>query len=146
MKGKISKIWINKLDDGRTYATLMIGGRKYTTWDQSHYQSLKKGDVIDFDYKKAGNFKNIKSLSVIGEEKPTNDPFQQYINEYGPDLDLIKNREIVRMSCLKSAIYATGDLSELDIDERAETTIEIAKRFEQYITDFEYLLKKRKDD
>jgi len=143
MKGKISKIWINKLDDGRTYATLLINGRKYTSWEQDHYQNLKKGDVVEYEFRQAGNFKNIKSIALTdSKNEPTGDIYSQYFEENGLDLELIKNREIVRMSCLKSALYATQTLTELDIDERAETAIEMAKKFEQYITDFEYLLRK----
>ncbi len=40
------------------------------------------------------------------------------------------------MSCLKTALYATQDLIDLPLDEKADKIVEVAKKFESYVTDF----------
>jgi hypothetical protein len=57
----------------------------------------------------------------------------------GIDHGLKKDREIVRMSCIKSAIYLTKDFGGMDLDDRAESVVEVARKFERYVTDVEDL-------
>ena len=137
MKGKISKIWINRLDDGRTYATLSINGERYTLWDKKYIDSLKEGDVIKYEFKQAGRFKNIKNISKLQKIKDAESI--GYSAGMPSDYDLRKDREIVRMSCLKSALYMTRDFLEMSIEERVAKAISVARQFEKYITEDDFL-------
>ena len=48
-----------------------------------------------------------------------------FCNGISPGLK--KDREIVRMSCIKSAIYLTRDFGGMDIGDRTENVIDVAK-------------------
>lgn len=139
MKGKISKMWINSLGDGRTYATLQIGEDRYQLWDQEQIKSISQGDTIEYDFSKSGRYKNISKLTkVMASKKKPEEEHASIIPLYKGKLDreTIKSREIVRMSCLKSALYASSDLIDYEFDEKTDKIIEVAKKFEKYITDF----------
>lgn len=136
MKGKISKIWHNKLDDGRTYDTLSIDGERYNLWNKEYLGKLKEGDMLEYEFTKKGKYKNIQKLTIQEQTEhntPDADKEEQktYLNPM-----IKKEREIARMSCIKSAIYAVGQLVDLDVDEKTDKIIDVAKKFEKYITDF----------
>ncbi len=152
MKGKIAKIWMNNLDDGRTYATLSINGERYTLWDKKYLNSLKEGDTVSYDFKQSGKYKNIKSISKVNanpKDESNSKAKLPYngLNNNGIDQQLKKDLEIVRMSCLKTAaLYITQDMIDLPLDKKADTIVEVAKKFESYVTDFEDFLPIQEDD
>lgn len=155
MKGKIDNIKINNLNDGRSYATLSIGGQRYSLWNKEYMEELNKGDMIEYDFKQSGKYKNITDISEhIKNSKPDSqdNDLQNYIskkeynnNGINNEMDdfispeLKKDREIVRMSCIKSAIYLTKDLGRIDLDKKSNHVINTAKKFENYITNFDDL-------
>ena len=116
MKGKIEAIEIRDLEDGRSYASLVIDGEKYSLWDKDMMQRLREGDIVQYEWKQSGNFRNITSI------EPEND--RNYLSE--------KDRTIVRMSCLKSAseILSTA---QLEIEKKGDFALEMAKYFEKYV-------------
>jgi len=133
------------LNDGRTYATLSINGERYNLWDKNYLNNLKEGDKVDYDFKQSGKYKNIKNISKVNSNPKTNTTYNGLDNN-GIDPSFKKDLEIVRMSCLKSAIYATRESDGLDLDERADTVIDVARKFENYVTDFEEFFPLEEED
>jgi len=122
MKGEVEKVWKNETQDGRKYEVLQINGERYSIWEEDYLDRIQEGQTLEFDFKESGDFKNITRIY----EKPETGP-EEKRNEYED-----RNRKIIRMSCLRSASRVlTG--SRIPSQERAEKTIEIAKRFEKYI-------------
>jgi len=125
MKGEVEKVWKNETQDGRRYEVLQINGERYSLWEEDYLDRIQEGQSLEFDFRESGDFKNITKIY----EKP--EPGQEgKRNEYEDR----RNKKIVRMSCLRSASKVlTG--SRIPSQERAEKTIEIAKKFEKYIED-----------
>ena len=112
---------------------------------QKYLNSLKEGDKVDYDFKQSGKYKNIKKISKVNSN-PRSDPQYNGLNNNWIDPSFKKDLEIVRMSCLKSAIYTTRELDGLDLDERTDAVIDIARKFENYVTDFEEFLPIQDED
>ena len=112
-----TKIWENESRKGQRYLGLSIEGQRYTLWEDKYFDLINEGDVIDFEWKKSGKYKNIIKIATMNED-----------NLYSER----KLKSIIRMSCLKSASELISD-SEIEADERAERAIEFARKFEDYI-------------
>ena len=123
MKGSIDKIWENQTNDKKTYHVLDIGGERYSVWDSKLLEGLEEGSEVEYDWKKSGNFKKITDLKKI-ELEPD-------LNSYNPDR---KSREIIRMSCVRSASQILQDLS-IDPMDKSSKALDIAREFEKYVTD-----------
>ena len=122
MKGRIEKIWDNESRNGQRYLGISIDGKRYTLWEEQYFDQLQEGDVIDFEWKKSGRFKNITEIKYNNED-----------NNY-PEKKL---KSIIRMSCLKSASELISD-SDIEAGKRADMAIDFARKFEDYIKeDFE---------
>ena len=76
-RGRISKIWINELEDGRTYAKLKIEGdgfsETYSVWNKTYVKQIQdglvgEGSVIDYSYKKSGKYLNIQKFRALENE------------------------------------------------------------------------------
>ena len=117
MKGTVEKIWDNESRNGQRYLGLSIEGQRYTLWEEKYFDQLQEGDVIDFEWKKSGRFKNITKIT-------TNDDDNYYQEK--------RQISIIRMSCLKSASELISD-SEIEADKRADIAIDFARKFEDYI-------------
>ena len=136
MKGKIEKMQINELADGRKYATLIIGGEAYNLWNAQYLAKLKEGDTIGYNFTQKGSYKNIGSILSVEKAAETGLP-----KKSEPNLSLLtpayrKDRQIVRMSCIKSAIYTANDLIDVNSFEKDKIVVGVAKIYEDYITDF----------
>jgi len=70
MKGIIERIYPNKLQDGREYLTLQIGGSKYSVWDKKYFGILEEGMPVDFKFKSSGKYLNISEIEVDPNHKP----------------------------------------------------------------------------
>ena len=118
MLGKIARIWQNEAQNQQPYLVLDIDGQRYSLWDQNWIGKLGEGDLIEYDWKKAGKFRNITAIervtSVAGPED--------------------KDRQILRMSCLKSAstIFSNVDA---EPKRKVQLTIAGARCFEKYVND-----------
>ena len=134
MKGEIEKIWKNQTSDGRRYNVLLIGGERYSLWEEDYLDKLQEGQTLEFDFRNSGDFKNISRIYEPGASaQPESEPKEELPPEYkAPWPNDQKNRQIIKMSCLRSASQILGG-SRIPAGERAEKTIEIAKKFEKYI-------------
>lgn len=122
MKGTVEKIWDNESRTGQRYLGLSIDGQRYTLWEEKYFDLIHEGEVIDFDWKKSGRYKNITKITPMNDD-----------NLYSER----RLKSIIRMSCLKSASELISD-SEIEADKRADIAIEFARKFEDYIKeDFE---------
>ena len=118
MKGEIEKIWDNESRNGERYLGLSVDGQRYTLWEEKYFDKLKEGDVIDFEWKKSGKYKNITKIN-------TND-FDDFMER--------KQESIIRMSCLKSASELIAG-SDLEPGKRADMALDFAMKFENYVKD-----------
>ena len=118
MKGEIEKIWENESRNGKRYLGISVDGERYTLWEEKYFDKLKEGDVIDFEWKKSGKYKNITKINM---------------NDDGEFMER-KQESIIRMSCLKSASELIAG-SDLEADKRANMALDFAKKFENYVKD-----------
>lgn len=135
MKGEIEKIWKNQTVDGRRYDVLQIGGERYSLWEEDYLDKLQEGQTLEFDFRNSGDFKNISRIyePAAANKQPGKEPNGELPPEYNdPRANSQKTRQIIKMSCLRSASQILGG-SRIPAGERAEKTIEIAKKFEKYI-------------
>lgn len=121
MQGIVDKIWENETRDKKRYHVLEIGGEKYSVWDPNLLEGLGEGNQVEYEWKQSGNFKKITDLKLI-------DP----ASESGSYKSDRKSREIVRMSCLRSASEILHGLF-IDPDEKTRKALDIAREFEKYV-------------
>jgi hypothetical protein len=134
MKGEIEKIWKNQTPDGRKYNVLQIAGVRYSLWEGDYLDKLQEGQTLEFDFRESGEFKNISRIYPAGADKMSGNDALPPEHQGNDGQQGQKARQIVRMSSLRSASQIlTG--SRIPAGERAEKTIEIAKKFEKYIGD-----------
>ncbi len=122
MRGTIEQIWENESRKGQKYLTVQVGGERYSVWDDKYFDTLQEGITIDYDFRQSGNFKNMTDIQPAngnGNELP----------QYRPNG---KDRQIARMSCLKSASEILAPV-QLDPDAKKNLTIETARFFERYV-------------
>jgi len=121
MKGEVEKLWKNKTEDGRKYEVFQINGERYSLWEEDYLDKIQEGQALEFDYKESGDFKNITKIygSNDGKTKENN-------------CGCRRSEQIVKMSSLRSASRVLVG-SKIPVQDRADKTIEIARRFEKYI-------------
>ena len=122
MRGTIEQIWENSSRKGQKYLTVQVGGERYSVWDDKYFSKLQEGVTIDYDFRQSGNFKNMIDIEPVngnGNVQP----------QYAPNG---KDRQIARMSCLKSASEILAPV-QLDPDAKKDLTIETARFFERYV-------------
>jgi hypothetical protein len=135
MKGEIEKIWKNQTPDGRKYNVLQIAGVRYSLWEGDYLDKLSEGQTLEFDFRESGEFKNISKIyDPAGAKKQSENSDLPPEPKGNDDQQGQKARQIVRMSSLRSASQILNG-SRIPAGERAEKTIEIAKKFEKYIDD-----------
>ena len=122
MLGRIDQLWDNKTDKGQPYQVLAIGDDRYSFWDKKQFGKFRKGDTVEFDWKQAGEYKNITTIEL--SEADNND----YNNSNG------KDQRIVKMSSLKTAGIVLGPL-DMEPKEKVLLTVDTARYFEKYIND-----------
>lgn len=145
MKGKITKRWINKLDDGKKYEVLSINGERYAIWDERYLNSFKEGDTVSYDFSEKGKYKNIDNIAKV-EPEPKKSTKYESLNTKIITPAYRKDRQIVRMSCLKNAIFATQDMIDIDLNKKTDTIVDVARKFEDYITNFDDLQNQDDED
>ena len=122
MRGIIEQVWENSSKKGQKYLTVQVGGERYSVWDDKYFDALQEGITIDYDFRQSGNFKNMTDIQTVdgnGNGRP----------QYAPNG---KDRQIARMSCLKSASEILAPV-QLDPDAKKDLTIETARFFERYV-------------
>ena len=123
MQGTVEKIWENETNDNRKYHVLEVGGEKYSVWDSKLMEGLEEGSIIEYEWKKSGDFKKITDLRSLNGGQELDQPYKKNS----------KQMEIIRMSCLKSASEILHGLY-IDPDVKTKKAVEIAKEFEKYVT------------
>ncbi len=120
MLGRIDQLWDNKTDKGQPYQVLAIGDDRYSFWDKKQFGKFRKGDTVEFDWKKAGEYKNITTIE-LGEAE-NND----FTNSNS------KAKRMAKMSCLKSASRILGPM-DIEPNKKIRATVSVAQYFERYI-------------
>ena len=123
MKGEVEKVWKNETADGRKYEVLHIGGERYSIWEEDYLDRIHEGQLLEFDFKESGDFKNITEIYAPSRNE-----------EKDPVYEDPKLKKTVKMSCLKSASRVLIG-SKIPYQSRADRAIEIARKFEKYIDD-----------
>lgn len=122
MRGTIEQVWENESKKGQKYLTVQVGGERYSVWDDKYFGTLQEGVTIDYDFRQSGNFKNMTDIEPV-------DGNGNGLPQYQPNG---KDRQIARMSCLKSASEILAPV-QLEPDSKRELTIETARFFERYV-------------
>ena len=119
MLGRIDQLWDNKTDKGQPYQVLAIGDDRYSFWDKKQFGKFRKGDTVEFDWKQAGEYKNITTIELSEADN-------NYNNSNG------KDKRMAKMSCLKSASRVLGPM-DIEPNKKIRATVSVAKYFERYI-------------
>ena len=117
-KGRIENIWENEKRNGEPYWVVAINGERYSAFDEELIRNLRAGDDVEYDWKKAGKYKNLAALSRVESDGAPAGKGNQVSG--------------VRLSCLRSATELLAHC-ELDDDRRGDTALELARRFEGYV-------------
>jgi len=120
MLGRIDQLWDNKTDKGQPYQVFAIGTDRYSFWDKKQFGRFRKGDTVEFNWKQAGEYKNITTIALT--EADNN----------GSNGSNGKDERIVKMSCLKSAGMVIGPL-DVEPRKKVKLTVAAARYFERYI-------------
>ena len=124
MRGMIEQVWENESRKGQKYLTVQVGGERYSVWDDKYFSVLQEGATIDYDFRQSGNFKNMTDIEPANGNSNANGLPRYQTNG--------KDRQIARMSCLKSASEILAPV-QLDPDAKKDLTIETARFFERYV-------------
>ena len=122
MRGTIEQVWENESRKGQKYLTVQVGGERYSVWDDKYFDVLREGVTIDYDFRQSGNFKNMTDIEPVNGNGSGS-------RSYLPNT---KDRQIARMSCLKSASEILAPV-QLDPDKKKDLTIDTARFFERYV-------------
>jgi hypothetical protein len=120
MLGRIDQLWDNKTDKGQPYQVLAIGDDRYSFWDKKQFGKFRKGDTVEFDWKQAGEYKNITTIEL-----------SQAANDDDNNSNASAER-MTKMSCLKSASRVLGPM-DIEPNKKIRATVSVAKYFERYI-------------
>ena len=123
MKGIIEQIWENESKNGQQYLTVQIDGERYSVWDDKHFDQLQEGAEIEYEFRQSGNFKNITEVS---------NPAQSEQNDGPPMYHNDRDRQITRLSCLKSAAQILAP-AQVAADTKRDLVIDTARVFERYV-------------
>ena len=126
MKGKVQGITHETSKKGDEYLRVQIDGEIYSVWEPDYFDVLREGDTIEFEYKESGQWKNITHLLVSGPQSEGTPSIDEY--------RLARDRQIARMSCVKSAANVLANL-EMNPEEKGKRSLELAKIFEKYVYD-----------
>ncbi len=125
MKGTIEQVFENESKNGQHYMTVQIGGERYSVWDPKYFDHMQQGSEIDYEFRQSGNFRNITEVHAPQQTEPT---------ENGPTYHNGRDRQITRLSCLKSAAEIISP-AQLTPDTKRDLVIETARVFERYVAE-----------
>lgn len=120
MKGIIEQVWENESRNGQPYLTVQIDGERYSVWDTQYFDQLQEGAEIEYQFRQSGNFRNITEVATLTE----NNDVPLYQNG--------RDRQITRLSCLKSAAQILAP-AQIDPDAKRDLVIDTARVFERYV-------------
>ena len=120
MRGIIEQVWENESKNGKEYLTVQIGGERYSIWDKKYFDQLHEGMEIEYDVKESGNFRHLNDIKPVQENRPP---------VYHPNG---KDRQIARLSCLKSASEILAP-AHIDVNDKRDMVVDTARFFERYV-------------
>jgi hypothetical protein len=124
MRGTIDHVWENETKGGQKYLTVQMNGERYSVWDSKYFDTIREGASVNYDLKQSGNFTHLIDIEPVnGNGNGNGAPPYQPNN---------KDRQIARMSCLKSASEILAPV-QLDPDKKKQLTIDTARFFERYV-------------
>ena len=126
MKGTIEQVFENESKNGQRYMTVQIGGERYSVWDQKYFDHMQQGAEIEYDFRQSGNFRNITQVSAPSAEPDNGNGTPTYHNG--------RDRQITRLSCLKSAAEIISP-AQLTPDVKRDLVIDTARVFERYVAE-----------
>lgn len=124
MRGTIEQVWENESRRGRKYLTVQMNGERYSIWDSKYFDTIHEGATIDCQLKQSGDFRHLTDIQLADGNGNGNGS-----STYQPNN---KDRQIARMSCLKSASEILSPV-QLDPDAKKQLTIDTARFFERYV-------------
>lgn len=129
MRGVIEQVWDNESRNGQQYRTVQIDGERYAVWDNKYFDMLQEGAAIDYELKQSGKFTHLTDIAPV--DNGGNGEFPPYQPNH-------KDRQIARMSCLKSASEILAPV-QLEPEAKKRKVIDTARFFERYVfeEDFE---------
>ena len=130
MKGTIEQVWENETRGGKKYHTIQVDGERYNVWDDKYASFLQQGEGIEYDFRQSGDYKHITDMKLSGNGQEPNNQNNSYRPNNGPHNG--KDRQIARMSCLKSASEIMAPV-QLEPDAKRNKVIDTAKYFERYV-------------
>jgi len=140
IKGEVEKVWHNKTSAGKRYDVIEVAGGRYSVWDGEYLGKIEKGEMVEFEYKQSGNFNNVLKFNDGSQPEPGTG--KDYINEPNTTTTTTGNgngyngdrmQQMARMSGLKTAGALIAG-TKVPYAERADKTIEMAMKFEKYIS------------
>jgi len=121
MRGVIENVWENESKNGQQYVTVQIEGERYSVWDNKYFDQLREGAEIEYDVKESGNFRHLNDI------KPVERSYRR-----GNGNGNSKDRQITRLSCLKSASEILAPLH-MDLEFKRDMVVDTARYFERYV-------------
>lgn len=125
MRGFVTEIMEKKTKkNGKPFQIYVIGSEEFSQWDEKHFDRVEEGDLLYFDVKESGDFKNItvnKIYKVLAEEEFRK--MQELINE---------KKHYIRMSALKTSSNLLNDLK-ISPYEKGSLALDMSDQFEKYI-------------
>lgn len=138
MKGTIDTVQVKVAKNGNRFVSLSIEGCRYAIWDPGLAERYRPGDIVEYKFEQKGRFADLTYINLL--ERPETPPAKSEQRDQD-DLDLFvpyeekKDRQIARMSCLKSAATLVSNYAsmESDLDTLIKYAIDVSKTFEKYV-------------
>ena len=124
MYGILEKIWENRNQKGDTYWTLIISEQRYSVWDADLLKGVQEGDKVEFSFTQSGQYRKIVELHKASMYSPARNRWL--------DQQERKGKQIVRMSCLRTAAQLV-ESKRLDPTKKAALALRIAAGFEEHV-------------
>jgi len=125
MRGVIEEVWENESRNGQTYLTVQIDGERYNVWDTRYFDQMQEGVEIEYQFRQSGNFRHLTDIKPVEARSSTPHQSRPYRANN-------KDRQIARLSCLKSASEILAPLH-VDVDSKRDMVIDTARFFERYV-------------
>lgn len=125
IKGRVEDIRLKRAKNGNEYISVSIDGNKYAVWDTSMFAKLHRGDLVEYKLQvNQSGYTDVTDLQVLETGNNGLPDYQLY--------DELRNKQIARLSCLKSASTIVAGMDIMP-EEKVDKTIEVAKQFEKYV-------------
>ena len=138
-RGRIDKYEQRETKTGKTYVEMHIEGQQYSIWRTSLTDDINPGDMIEYTWKKNGDFRNITELEKINEQESrlgeTNQSKSNYKSSDIPSYkeNAQKYSAMGRMSALRAATELVAGDETFTADEKKVLVMEYAQEFTNFV-------------